>query len=47
MNIKKSQNHQKIHKKIIQKQLKMNIIKKCLKKDIYVQKKDRKLIMKY
>ena len=32
-------------KKKNQKQLQMNIIKKYLKKDIYLQKKDRKLLM--
>ena len=32
---------QKIHNKIIQRQFKMSMIKKCLKKDIYLQKKDK------
>ena len=36
---------QKILKKIIQRQLKMKIIKKYQKKDIYLQKKDKKLLM--
>ena len=35
----------KIHNRIIQKQLQMNMIKKYLKKDIYLQKKDRELLM--
>ena len=35
----------KIHNKIIQKQLKMSRIKKYLKKDIYLQNKDKKLLM--
>ena len=34
----------KFTKKIIQKQLQMRMIKKYLKKDIYLQKKDRKLL---
>ena len=42
---KKSQKFQKIHKKIIQKQLQMRMIKKYLKKDIYLQKKDLKLLI--
>ena len=37
------QKFQKIHKKIIQIQLQMRTIKKYLKKDIYLQKKDKKL----
>ena len=32
---------QKIHNKTIQKQLEMNMIKKYLKRDMYLQKKDR------
>ena len=36
---------QEVHHRIIQKQLQMNIIKKYLKKDIYLQKKHRKLLM--
>ena len=32
---------QKIHNRIIQKQLQMSMIKKYLKKDIYLEKKDR------
>ena len=39
------QKFQKIHNKIILKQLQMNTIKKYLKKDIYRQKKDQKLLM--
>ena len=39
------QKSQKVHSRIIQKQLQMNMIKKYLKKDIYVQKKDIKLLM--
>ena len=35
----------KIHNKIIQRQLQMNMIKKYLKKDTYLQKKDRKLLI--
>ena len=35
---------QKVHHRIIQKQLQMNMIKKCLKKDINLQKKYRKLL---
>ena len=41
----KYQKNQKIHNKIIQKQLQMRIIKEYLKKDIYPQKKDRKLLI--
>ena len=36
---------EEVHHRIIQKQLQMNIIKKYLKKDIYLQKKHRKLLM--
>ena len=35
----------KIHNKIIQKQLQVRVIKKYLKKDIYLQKKDKKLLI--
>ena len=35
----------KIYNKIIQKQLQMSMIKKYLKKDKYLQKKDKKLLM--
>ena len=35
----------KIHDKIIQKPLQINMIKKYLKKDIYLLKKDRKLLI--
>ena len=43
--LKKLQKSQKRHNRIIQKQLQMSMIKKYLKKDIYLQKKDRKLLM--
>ena len=36
---------QKIHNKIIQKQLQMSMTKKYLKKDIYLQKKNKKLLI--
>ena len=36
---------QEVDCRIIQKQLQMNIIKTYLKKDIYLHKKDRKLLM--
>ena len=36
---------QKIQNKIIHEQIQMSMIKKYLKEDIYVQKKDRKLLM--
>ena len=36
---------QKIHNKIIQRQLQMRMINKYLRKDIYLQKKYRKLLM--
>ena len=39
------QKSQKIYHKIIQKQLQMNMIKKYLKRDLYLQKKDKKLQM--
>ena len=39
------QTSQKLHNRIIQKQLQMNMTKKCQKKDLYLQKKDRKLLM--
>ena len=42
---KKSQKFQKINNKIIQKQFQMGMIKKYLNKDIYLQKKDRKLLI--
>ena len=35
----------KMHNKIIQRQLQMSMIKKHLNKDIYLQKKDKKLLM--
>ena len=41
----KPQKDQEVHRRIIQEQLQMNMIKKYLKKDIYPQKKDRKLLM--
>ena len=40
--ITKSQN---LYHRMIQKQLQMSMIKKYLKKDIYLRKKDRKLLM--
>ena len=36
---------QEVHLRMIQKQLQMNTIKKYVKKDIYLQKKDTKLLM--
>ena len=36
---------QKTHNNIIQRKLQMSIVKKYLKKDLYLQKKDRKLLM--
>ena len=36
---------QNIHNKIIQRQLQMSMIKKYLKKDIYLQNKSKKLLM--
>ena len=42
---KKLQKSWKPHNRIIQKQLQTSMIKKYLKKDIYVQEKDRKLLM--
>ena len=41
----KLQKFQKIHNKIIWKQLQMGMTKKYLKKDIYLQKKTKKLLM--
>ena len=41
----KLQKFQKIHNKIIRKQLQMGMTKKYLKKDIYLQKKNKKLLM--
>ena len=41
----KLQKSQKRHNRIIQKQLKMNLINKCVTKDIYLQKKERKLLI--
>ena len=41
MKLRKSQ---EVHHRIIQKQLQMNMIKKYLKKDIYLLKKDQKII---
>ena len=35
------QNFQKVHKKIIQTQLQMKMIKKYLKKDVYLQKRQK------
>ena len=39
------QKFQNIHNKMIQRQLQMNMIKKYLRKDKYLQKKDKKLLM--
>ena len=39
------QKFKKTHNEITQKQLQMRMIKKYLKKDIYLQKKDRKLLI--
>ena len=44
-NIKKSQRFRKHHNKIVQKHLQIRIIKRHLKKDMYLQKKDRKLLI--
>ena len=41
----KSRGFQKGRNKLIQKQLQMSMIKKYQKKDIYLQKKDKKLLM--
>ena len=38
---------QKIYNKIIQRELKMVMIKKYLKKDMYLKKKDKKLLMNW
>ena len=38
---------QKIYNKIIQRELKMVMIKKYLKKDMYLKKKDEKLLMNW
>ena len=40
-----SQKFRKIHNKIIQRQLQMRMIKKYLKRDIYLLKKDKKLLI--
>ena len=46
MEHKKSQNFQKNHhNKIFQRQFQTRIIKKYLNKDIYLQKKDKKLLI--
>ena len=45
MEYQKIEKFQKIQSKIIKRQLQMRIIKKYLKKDIYLQKKDRKLLI--
>ena len=42
---KNHKSYQKIHNKIIQKQLQMRMIKKYIKKDIYLRKKYKKLLM--
>ena len=44
-NLKLLQNFQKIHKKIIQKQLQVSRIRKHENKDMYLQKKSQKLLM--
>ena len=44
MEFQKSQRFQKIRSKVIQRKLQMGMIKKYLKKDIYLQKKDKKII---
>ena len=41
----KLQESEKLHNRVIQKQLQMSMIKKYLKKGIYLQKKDRKLLI--
>ena len=41
----KSQRSENIHKKRIQRQLKISMIKKYLKKDTYLEKKEKKLLM--
>ena len=41
----KSKKFLKIHSKIIYRQLQMRMIKKCLKNDTYLQKKNKKLLM--
>ena len=38
---------QKIHNKINQRSLQINIIKEYLKKDMYLQKKDKKVLMNW
>ena len=43
--LKELQNFQKIHNKMIQKQLQMRIIKKYLKKDIYISLEERQKII--
>ena len=43
--LRKLRGIQKIHNRIIHKQLQINITKKYLKKDMYFQNKDRKLSM--
>ena len=41
----KLQESEKLHNRVIQKQLQTSMIKKHLKKDLYLQKKDRKLLI--
>ena len=43
----KIEKFQKIHNKINQRLLQINVIKKYLKKDMYLQKKDKKLLMNW
>ena len=44
---KKIAKFQKIHTKINQRSLQINIIKEYLKKDMYLQKKDKKVLMNW
>ena len=41
----KLQESEKLHNRVIQKQLQTSMIKKHLEKDLYLQKKDRKLLI--
>ena len=40
-----SQKFEKIHNKIIQRQLQTRMIQKCIKKEIYPRKEDKKLLL--
>ena len=42
---KNNRSFKKIYSKVIQRQLQMRMIKKYLRKDIYLQKKDKKLLI--